>query len=287
MDRSLGVGIIPRGFAADTVGQLIAFARQHGKPVALLDEGGFDASLPARFPTARLRVFLMGNGSACGREIGNVLRDLGHRRLAFVQPAGSAGWSDERLAGLRQAYQGDPEIRIEVLSIPPRPSDIERRVQSASNRLERDVLPRIGVGRHPRMRELPGAVRDVLLKAAGGEWLGNAVKEPLAQLTGSRAVTAIVGATDAIALACLTALRDQGIRVPEAVSVAGFDDTPDAATNGLTSYNFDSQAAAQAMLNHILRPRRPVAPRGGVKSLEIRGFVSVRLTTATAAGSAA
>jgi DNA-binding LacI/PurR family transcriptional regulator/DNA-binding FadR family transcriptional regulator len=283
MERCMGMAIIPRGFSGPTVDQLITFARDQGKPVALLDEGGADAGLPARFPSAHLRVFLMGNGMGCGREMGQALRDLGHRRLAYIHPANSGGWSGERLAGLRRAYQGELNADIRVLSVGQMPPDIERRVQSVSERVERDVLPRIGVGHHPRMRELPGAVRDVLLKAAGGEWLGNAVKEVLGQLTGRNAVTAIVGANDAIALACLTALRDLRVRVPETVSVVGFDDTPDAATNGLTSYNFDSQAAAQAMLNHILHPLRGPRASAARKSVEIRGFISARQSTSTPA----
>ena len=39
-------------------------------------------------------------------------------------------------------------------------------------------------------------------------------------------LTAVIGANDTIALGACTALRDRGLRIPEDVSVAGFDDLP-------------------------------------------------------------
>ena len=39
-------------------------------------------------------------------------------------------------------------------------------------------------------------------------------------------LTAVVAANDTVALGACAALRDQGLRIPEDVSVAGFDDLP-------------------------------------------------------------
>ncbi|MFA9430582.1 LacI family DNA-binding transcriptional regulator [Egicoccus sp. AB-alg2] len=46
---------------------------------------------------------------------------------------------------------------------------------------------------------------------------------------------AIIGISDELALGALEALQDRGLRVPDQVAVAGFDDLPDAAANDLTT----------------------------------------------------
>lgn len=85
----------------------------------------------------------------------------------------------------------------------------------------------------------------------------------------SRAVrlTALVGANDQVALACLDQLRTRGIDVPKAISVAGFDDLLAAFSTELTSFGLNPQTGAQAMLNHLLTARgcsgealRPLSP---------------------------
>lgn len=39
-------------------------------------------------------------------------------------------------------------------------------------------------------------------------------------------MTAVVGANDSVALGASAAVREQGLRIPEDISVAGFDDLP-------------------------------------------------------------
>lgn len=69
--------------------------------------------------------------------------------------------------------------------------------------------------------------------------------------------TAVVLASDAIALGFAKAVLERGLRIPEDVSVAGFDDSPEAALfwPGLTSVAQPSRqmaaGACQALLEHI------------------------------------
>jgi DNA-binding LacI/PurR family transcriptional regulator len=72
------------------------------------------------------------------------------------------------------------------------------------------------------------------------------------------------------------------MRVPGDVSVVGFDDMPEAARCGLTSYNFDSPACARAMLNHILQPPRGPTALRGRSIVRVPGRLSVRLTVGKA-----
>jgi DNA-binding LacI/PurR family transcriptional regulator len=77
----------------------------------------------------------------------------------------------------------------------------------------------------------------------------------------SPGLTAIVASTDVLALQALRELSARGIRVPEEVSVVGFDDVPAAAPAGLTTMAQPlvekGRAAARLLLQGI---------RGGERS---------------------
>ena len=65
------------------------------------------------------------------------------------------------------------------------------------------------------------------------------------------------------------------VRVPQKISVMGFDDTHAAAAARLTSYNFNPAGLARALIGQIIRPDAGLsAPR------EVEGFINVRDTTA-------
>lgn len=90
-------------------------------------------------------------------------------------------------------------------------------------------------------------------------------------------LTAVVAANDSIALGARAALRDRGLRVPEDVSVAGFDDLPfsvDAAP-ALTTVRLPlAQAGARA--GRVAMGREETPP-GGIAS--VRGELMVRAST--------
>ncbi|MGB3376608.1 MAG: substrate-binding domain-containing protein, partial [Microbacterium sp.] len=61
-----------------------------------------------------------------------------------------------------------------------------------------------------------------------GDWTARSGHDAAASIAASD-VTAVFSANDQMALGLLGGLRELGIRVPEDVSVVGFDDVPDAA----------------------------------------------------------
>ncbi|EEP75187.1 LacI-family transcriptional regulator, partial [Micromonospora sp. ATCC 39149] len=73
-------------------------------------------------------------------------------------------------------------------------------------------------------------------------------------LAGTPGVTAVFTANDDLALGVLHALHEQGRRVPEEVSVVGFDDVPDAAyfIPPLTTVRPDFDTVAKASLDLLL-----------------------------------
>jgi DNA-binding LacI/PurR family transcriptional regulator len=72
--------------------------------------------------------------------------------------------------------------------------------------------------------------RDAL-EAAGAEWRAM----PRLTLDGHDGPTAVIAATDQLALDAIETAREAGLRVPEDLSVVGFDDIPGAAWSGLTT----------------------------------------------------
>ena len=89
-------------------------------------------------------------------------------------------------------------------------------------------------------------------------------------------LTAIVGATDMIALHCLWHLQRLGRKVPAELSVIGFDDSPSAATHRLTSYNFNMPGIAHAAITHLVNPGPRSHWDGAPDYVEVEGFVTER-----------
>jgi len=86
-------------------------------------------------------------------------------------------------------------------------------------------------------------------------------------LTDHEPPEALFAFTDSLALGALHALSESGLRVPEDVSVVGYDDVPEAAhyTPPLTTVGFDKQAFAATVLDQlstrIADPSAPVTSR--------------------------
>jgi LacI family transcriptional regulator len=99
--------------------------------------------------------------------------------------------------------------RIAIIRGAERNHDAAERVRGY-----RDALDDAGVRRDPRW-ELPGDFTEGAGHRAG-----------LAVSTLDPRPTAIFAANDAMAIGALSALREDGLRVPEDVAVAGFDDIP-------------------------------------------------------------
>ncbi|GAB3454096.1 LacI family DNA-binding transcriptional regulator [Massilia terrae] len=67
--------------------------------------------------------------------------------------------------------------------------------------------------------------------------------------------TAIFAASDAMALGCFNAIREKGLRIPQDISVIGFDDIPAAAMAQppLTTLRHPFEAMAQAAVQELMR----------------------------------
>jgi LacI family transcriptional regulator len=141
-----------------------------------------------------------------GRQIGEYLLSLGHRRIRFVEGTWS-GSARNRANGLIKALETAGLSTDDVIAASVSPVTIDE-------------------GRRAVVR---------LLK-----------DDPT--------ITALVCYNDVLALGVLQACAEIGKRVPEDLSVAGFDDIPEASRSQppLTTFRIDRQDLGEAMMNRLL-----------------------------------
>lgn len=156
--------------------------------------------------------------------------------------------------------------------------------QSASAAL---VAERLVAGGHTRIAELRGPAPwiESRLRSGGfraalathalapshvfdGDWsaaAGAAVADPLERvLRSDDPPTAIFVANDQMALGLMTALQDAGVRIPDDLSVVGFDDNPDAAyyRPALSTVRLDVGAEAVFAIAAVLGEAASSVPAG-------------------------
>ncbi len=231
-------------------------------PVAVLDEtAAFTDSPPPRLPCP-LRVFPLGCTAQAGRLMARHLLGLGHRSIAYVCANHATSWSHQRLQGLRTEVEwatgGEgtvvPVVSGDTRALFPKEiyalndilaeaaTDIVRRGNEQMRSLLADALNR----HHPALRGLVQYVRRSRTR-----------DQLVARAVALEGITAWVGADDATAFGLVRRLRARGRRVPEDVSVCGFDDGVAATLNGLTSYNFDLPAVVAGLVRYLLSPGEP------------------------------
>lgn len=113
----------------------------------------------------------------------------------------------------------------------------------------------------------PALLLDASYSTTGGR---QAIRSWLAKSRGIQMPEAVFCANDSIAMGCLEALAEAGVRVPDDVSVAGFDDTLGARTTvpQLTTVRQPLRAmgarAVEILLDRIRHPVAKASPRVAV-----------------------
>jgi hypothetical protein len=224
---------------------LLGILRRFDKPVGILDERHGYHRRPIPFANRRVRCAVIAVRADEGAALGRYLLDRGHRRVLYIGH-GTADAVEPRLEGLRRAYArvGLPDA-VPAVHLPQSPGS--RRADSAAQ----------------------GELRDRLA----------AFLERSVDVGG---VTAVVGYNDVLALAALGHIRGRGTAVPGRVSVVGFDDSHEASLAGLTSYNFNSEAAIALLVGHVVAG--PGRRSGGPQVDLVEGYVTERASSGAAPG---
>ncbi len=235
---------------------------------------------------ARCNHFLATHGRDAGRRIASYLLGIGHRRLLYLSYEHTADWSCNRYDGIRaaaRAIRGATLLRCAAPAAPADPID-----ESGPDDL-RMYLRRLGDsndGRRfaPVLTALDRHAED--LRVFHGRSCRRERYTPLLhralELTVREQVTAWIAENDELALAALEHLLMAGMTIPRQLSVAGFDDSEEAHTRGLTSYNFNGSSYVNAMVRTVLGPAS--AGRRTHEPASFEGVVIPRMSTAPRGG---
>jgi DNA-binding LacI/PurR family transcriptional regulator len=189
--------------------------------------------------------------------MGSFLLRRRHLRAAYISPFHAEAWSQNRLQGLTQFYRdaGHPDAVV--------PATADHIGWLSADRLPASIMAAADEEPNRKLR-----LEETLPAGIDG-------------LLANRDITAWVAANDAVGIACLRLLAERGIRVPARISVASFDDSFFALVNDLTSYNFNTPAVVQAMIQFIVNPSWPPVRRRTGEAVEVDGFVNERESTGT------
>jgi DNA-binding LacI/PurR family transcriptional regulator len=216
-----------------------------------------------------LRVFTVA-GLSAGRQVGQNLLKLGHRKIAYISYCHKELWSQLRCRGLLQAFQNagfgdglrkfvieEADDRIHVL---PPPSDIGEYLKRAEGFLAASAEAGRKYHAAYALEQMQNAVGNYVhqLKMADRvePVLNAALEEP--------GITACVAANDRMALLVRDHLVRKGLRVPKDMSVIGFDDSKAAVDNDIASYSFAFAEIARKVLGYVLDPRQKFQAREGM-----------------------
>jgi hypothetical protein len=285
-DALLGYLVSITGGSAEQYREILATLVPSDKPIAVFDQTG--GATGVRLPGGRaLRVFTIANSTNPGLQMGRYLLGLGHRRIAYMAPRHGDIWSVRRLEGLVEAFRAvEPDGAV----VPFTDSGLgldgrgERHagadIQAAAHRGLRPTVPlERYIGRAlTRMN-------DELGRQVAWASLEEAFRPAMERALADRSITAWVGASDGIALLCRAFLQEKGVRVPDELSLVGFDDSTEAFSANLTSYNFNRAAAIHAVIAYLVgSPTQRLPARQG-DMVEIEGFVAPRGSSAAPRGS--
>jgi DNA-binding GntR family transcriptional regulator len=284
LDHIVGYIVWTLPFAYDVLPKHIDRLARTGKPVCLFDEYTENPPLAMVTANPRFRVFGLYDRRLIGRDVGNHLLTLGHRRIACIAPVQGDGTQQRFAGGLQQAFTdaGTPDA-VDAVVLPG----------IRHFRLEGEVVPGPDVyetlQNQKRLLSTPEASPVPMADNHYFDWLGMryATQRKWATLLAPRfgellhdtSITAWACYNDLLALVALEFLRGHDVDVPGRISVIGVDDSEEAMANSLTSYNFNTTAYVNAMLEHILAPAREL--RRPKPRLEIPGFIVRRASTDT------
>lgn len=119
-----------------------------------------------------------------------------------------------------------------------------------------------------------------------GDWSARSGYEAVGRIPLDAGITAIVAANDQTALGAVAALTERGLRVPEDISIVGFDDIPESQffRPALTTVRYDFASQGRLLVDRLIAriEGTPVPDSAAVK----KPVAVIRASTAPVAGGA-
>lgn len=287
----LGFILLSGSLRRHPVSSLLRQLARYQSPIAVLDEAAEVTWSAVGKVSQPVRLFRLTDGVAAARRIANRLMSLGHRSIAYLSPSHRAIWSRDRLTGLEQAFAeagirdgvtaytvDDPFSHALHLSgdYPLLHEEVQHHLQSGQEH-----------GGHPLMQPVLAAMARQIDSVAEQVAYTAKVLPLVDRALTNPSHTVWVGANDHCIAAALPRLRGHGRRIPRDLSLVGFDNTPEAYTHSFTSYDFNSPAAMQAMLNFVLHPGQPLYRSRKEEPVVVEGHLAVRRSLGRVGGAGA
>lgn len=234
--------------------QLLPAVREHlsarDLPVAVVDESAEQTATVSSL--RRARWFRPTLGFGAGREVGQMLLGDGHRRVSFLLSTPETPLMLQRLDGVRAAYRdAGLDGAVQVIRGEAQRATSLAGMRGAALAAVRSVRTDTFLGW--ALKTLVTSHPDDLGHLLHDDLIREAFEPSLVQAFAHGDATAWVAETDRVALAAQAVVDSRHDRARR-VAVVGFDNSTAALTHGLTSYDFNGRACAEAAVNYVLHP---------------------------------
>ncbi len=281
-DTQLGFIVLKLAFRDPHTRECLSYLAGRRLPIVVLDEGDTPPERLIAFArSSRLvRVFSAGSGVRAGETVGEFLYRSNHRTVAYVTLDGESYACNARYEGLRAAMTRGGRSAVvkrfvgEGTGRGASHGYYHARPVLTSQMPQPDTANDVtDGGRTYAFREIRGMSGDMSFYR---KRLGELPRRILADTT----ISAWVAFSDELAVACMEAIVNAKKKVPDDISLVGFDNAQVAQVAQLTSYDFNSPGAAEPIVDYIVSPTRFVRQFGNRPITAIPGAVIRRATTA-------
>jgi DNA-binding transcriptional regulator YhcF (GntR family) len=258
-----------------------------GLPVAIFaegDTGGFST----RVPSKNSAVFVSGISGISGNVMGRYLKAGHHQHIAYISPEfhlPAVRWTVTRYNGILETFTDMTNQNTVTLVSCREPGSLQKDSGDAVKRsLLVELRASVETAKQLRAGKYFSDTTVIEYENRSAMILSQMeqqaiVKVLLDEALSKKQITAWVCQNDEIAFAALNVCIEQGIRVPQDISIMGFDDSEKAHAYRITSYNFNHTAVARAMICFILKEPNHFADMAQKKPLEIEGTVVERTSS--------
>ncbi len=270
----------------EIIAQELAFATV---PIAIFDDSGeweYSSTLIAK---RHIRFFRVGQSGHPAKTVARYLLSLHHHHAAYFSPFHAAHWSITRLAGIAASFEeAGHSTAVTAQTIDNLPAyylDMAERGSEVTMLAERykSWVQKVPVA---YIRQFEPIMHRLFSVESAHAQIRMRMEPLFEEALKTPGIRVWIAASDLIAGFAMDFCTDKKIEVPGCISIISFDDSMEARTGNITSYNFNFPAVADAALSHLLQ-RRNALYSASQKIIDIEGSIALRGSTCRAVNPAA
>ncbi|MDD5672600.1 MAG: substrate-binding domain-containing protein [Chitinivibrionales bacterium] len=247
---------------ASVAKELLDFLVPFDRPIAFIDEWGYYRGFEAANHRSQryVRFFAAGTSETAAKTMGNMLLGLGHRKIAYISVYGDEQFlfSSQRYRGLKAVFRA-AGLREGVTALTSNfyevPSDHRLFKKSMEDRPDwmgmyesaKKIVP---LNSHRHADKLMATLQTISAEEKFRQLCRPLFERALLYTD----CTAWVCANDHMAYWAVDFLKAHNKKLPDDLSLVGFDDMFYALQNDITSYNFNTPMLVHRIFQYILNP---------------------------------